>query len=70
MASRSGYGDRNAALPGRLPTSAMIFVRLLQPDGERAFPVACATEALSDASERTEQFQITRAVPRVPADNG
>jgi len=48
----------------------MIFVRLLQPDGERAFPVACATEALSDASERTEQFQITRAVPRVPADNG
>lgn len=58
-------------LSRRLPPRAMIFVRLLQPtDGERAFPVAYETEALSDASERSQQFRITRAVPRsVPAEN-
>ena len=58
-------------LSRRLPSSAMIFVRLLQPtDGERAFPVAYETEALSDASERTQQFRIKRVVPRsVPAEN-
>ena len=42
----------------------MVFVRLLQPnDGERAFPVAYETEALSDACERTQPFRITRVVP-------
>lgn len=58
-------------LSRRLPPRAMIFVRLLQPtDGERAFPVAYETEALSDASERMQQFRITRVVPRsVPAEN-
>lgn len=58
-------------LSRRLPARAMIFVRLLQPtDGERAFPVAYETEALSSASERTQQFRITRVVPRrVPAEN-
>ena len=51
-------------LSRRLPPGAMIFVRLLQPtDGERAFPVAYETEALSDASEKTQQFRITRVVP-------
>jgi hypothetical protein len=58
-------------LSRRLPAGAMIFVRLLQPaDGERAFPVAYETEALSSASERSQQFRITRVVPRcVPAEN-
>ena len=58
-------------LSRRLPPGAMVFVRLLQPtDGERAFPVAYETEALSDASERAQQFRITRVVPRcVPAEN-
>lgn len=58
-------------LSRRLPSRAMIFVRLLQPiDGERTFPVAYETEPLSDASERTQQFRITRVVPRcVPAEN-
>lgn len=58
-------------LSRRLPSRAMIFVRLLQhTDGERAFPVAYATEALSEASERTQQFRITRVVPRcVPVDS-
>ena len=52
-------------LSRRLPSGAMIFVRLLQPsDGERAFPVAYETEALSPASERSQQFRITRVVPR------
>lgn len=55
----------------RLPPGAMIFVRLLQPtDGERAFPVAYETEALSAASERTQQFRITRVIPRfVPVES-
>ena len=54
----------------RLPPGAMIFVRLLQPiDGERAFPLAYETEALSEASERSQLFRITRVVPRrVPAE--
>lgn len=58
-------------LSRRLPSGAMIFVRLLQPtDGERAFPVVYETQTLSDASERTQQFRITRVVPRcVPAEN-
>jgi hypothetical protein len=58
-------------LSRRLPAGAMIFVRLLQPaDGERAFPVAYETEALSSASKRSQQFRITRVVPRcVPAEN-
>jgi hypothetical protein len=58
-------------LSRRLPAGAMIFVRLLQPaDGERAFPVAYETEALSSASERSQLFRITRVVPRcVPAEN-
>jgi hypothetical protein len=49
----------------------MVFVRLLQSaDGERAFPVAYETEALSDGPERTQQFRITRVVPRcVPVEN-
>ena len=57
-------------LSRRLPPGAMIFVRLLQPTGdERAFPVAYETEALSPASERSQQFRITRVVPRrVPVD--
>ena len=59
-------------LSRRLPPGAMIFVRLLQPtDDERAFPVAYETEALSDVSERSQQFRITRVVPRcVTAENG
>ena len=58
-------------LSRRLPAGAMIFVRLLQPaDGERAFPVAYETEALSPASERSQQFRITRVVPRcVPVES-
>ena len=58
-------------LSRRLPPGAMIFVRLLQPsDGERAFPVAYETEALSSASEKTQQFRITRVVPRcVPLES-
>jgi hypothetical protein len=58
-------------LSRRLPAGAMIFVRLLQPaDGERAFPVAYETEALSSASERSQLFRITRVVPRcVPIEN-
>jgi hypothetical protein len=58
-------------LSRRLPTGAMVFVRLLQSaDGERAFPVAYETEALSDGPERTQQFRITRVVPRcVPVEN-
>lgn len=57
-------------LSRRLPHGAMIFVRLLQPtDGERAFPVAYATEWLSNACERSQQFRITRVVPRsVPGE--
>lgn len=57
-------------LSRRLAPGAMIFVRLLQPtDGERAFPVAYETEALPDASEKTEQFRITRVVPhRLPVE--
>lgn len=57
-------------LSHRLPPGAMIFVRLLQPtDGERAFPVAYETEALSTAWERPQQFRLTRAVPRnVPVE--
>ena len=57
-------------LSRRLPPGAMIFVRLLHPtDGERAFPVAYETEALSPASERPQQFRITRVVPRfVPVE--
>lgn len=52
-------------LSRRLPPGAMIFVRLLQPtDGERAFPVAYETEALSDPGERSQQFRIARVVPR------
>jgi len=59
-------------LSRRLPPGAMIFVRLLQPtDGERAFPVAYETEALSDASQKTQQFRIARVVPRSdPAEGG
>ena len=58
-------------LSRKLPPRAMIFVRLLQPvDGERAFPVAYEIEALSDGLERTQQFRITRVVPRcVPAED-
>ena len=58
-------------LSRRLPASAMIFVRLLQPtEGERAFPVAYQAEALSNASERTQQFRIKCVVPRcVPMDS-
>lgn len=52
-------------LSRRLPPGAMIFVRLLQPaDGERAFPVAYETQALSDPGERSQQFRIARVVPR------
>jgi hypothetical protein len=49
----------------------MIFVRLLQSTGdERAFPVAYETEALSPASERPQQFRITRVIPRcVPVES-
>ena len=51
-------------LSRRLPPRAMIFVRLLQSTGdERAFPVAYETEALSPASERPQQFRITRVIP-------
>lgn len=58
-------------LSRRLPPGAMIFVRLLQPtEGERAFPVAYEAEALSEASERTQLFRITRVVPRcVPLES-
>jgi len=58
-------------LSRRLPPGAMIFARLLQPtDEERAFPVAYETEALSAASERSQQFRITRVVPRcVPVES-
>lgn len=58
-------------LSRRLPPGAMIFVRLLQStDGERAFPVAYETEPLSSASERSQQFRITRVVPRsVPVES-
>jgi hypothetical protein len=58
-------------LSRRLPPGAMIFVRLLQPtDGERAFPVAYETEALSDGCETMQQFRITRVVPRcVPVES-
>ena len=58
-------------LSRRLPPGAMIFVRLLQPtDGERAFPVAYETEALSDPGERLQQFRIARVVPRcVPVES-
>jgi hypothetical protein len=58
-------------LSRRLPQNAMIFVRLLEPtDGERAFPVAYETEALSPCSERSQQFRITRVVPRsIPVEN-
>jgi hypothetical protein len=56
---------RQLTLSRRLPPGAMIFVRLLQPtDGERAFPVAYEAEALSPASEKPQQFRLTRAVPR------
>jgi len=52
-------------LSHRLPPRAMIFVRLLQPmDGQRAFPVAYETEALSSAWEKPQQFRLTRVVPR------
>lgn len=58
-------------LSRRLAPKAMVFVRLLQPtDGERAFPVAYETEALSPASEMSQQFRISRVVPRcVPVEN-
>ena len=58
-------------LSRRLPPGAMIFVRLLQPTGgELAFPVAYEAEGLSDGSERTQQFRITRVVPRcVPVES-
>ena len=58
-------------LSRKLHPGAMIFVRLLQPtDGERAFPVAYETEALPPASEGSQQFRITRVVPRcVPLEN-
>jgi hypothetical protein len=61
---------KQLALSHRLPPGAMIFVRLLQPtDGDRAFPVAYEAEALSAASERPQQFRLTRAVPRnVPVE--
>ena len=57
-------------LSRRLPTRAMIFVRLLQPaDGERAFPVAYEAEALSSALDKPQQFRLTRVVPRnIPAE--
>ena len=56
---------KQLTLSRRLPPRAMIFVRLLQPtDGERAFPVPYETEALSTASDKPQQFRLTRAVPR------
>lgn len=56
-------------LSRKLAPGAMVFVRLLQPaEGERAFPVAYQTEALSGASERVQQFRITRVVPRYIAE--
>lgn len=62
---------RLLTLSRRLPHGAMIFVRLLQPaDGERAFPVAYEAEALSEASERFQQFRIKRVIPRcVPVED-
>lgn len=56
---------KQLTLAHRLPPGAMIFVRLLQPtDGDRAFPVAYEAEALSPASEKPQQFRLTRVVPR------
>jgi hypothetical protein len=56
---------KQLTLSRRLPSGAMIFVRLLQPtDAERSFPVAYETELLSAASETPQQFRLRRVVPR------
>src|ERR1041384_2770078 len=56
---------KRLTLSRRLPPRAMIFERLLQPtDGERAFPVPYEAEALSPASDKPQQFRLTRVVPR------
>jgi len=56
---------KQLTLSRRLAPGAMVFVRLLQPtDAERAFPVAYEAEALSAASEKPQQFRLTRVVPR------
>jgi hypothetical protein len=61
----SEEAGKQLTLSHRLPPGAMIFVRLLQPrDGDRAFPVAYETEALSTGSEKPQQFRLTRVVPR------
>ena len=61
----SEQSGKQLTLTHRLPPRAMIFVRLLQPmDGDRAFPVAYEAEALSTAWDKSQQFRLTRVVPR------